>query len=219
MPDYTDQAALNAVEQQLAKYPPLVFAGEARRLKAGLAEVSKGNAFLLQGGDCAESFAEFSADSIRDTFRVMLQMAVVLTFGEGQAPLAGDGTLRLTIYQILASRTGERAEIPPELRPFRKPFEKSPYKRFRLVKSYPRRIQTANDRETRIPLQGGGAAGILPHRKGDKPYVKVTLEAPKTGKKIAFDRPNNPLLVTTPFRVEGDWEILLIVVRDGGESP
>jgi 3-deoxy-7-phosphoheptulonate synthase len=81
MPDYPDQSALNAVEAQLAKYPPLVFAGEARRLKKHLAAAAEGRAFLLQGGDCAESFAEFSADNIRDTFRVMLQMAVVLTYG------------------------------------------------------------------------------------------------------------------------------------------
>lgn len=81
MPEYTDQAKLNAVEAQLAKYPPLVFAGEARRLKSELAKASRGEAFLLQGGDCAESFAEFSADGIRDTFKVMLQMAMVLTYG------------------------------------------------------------------------------------------------------------------------------------------
>ena len=81
MPDYPDAAALAAVEAQLAKYPPLVFAGEARRLKRALGDVAEGRAFLLQGGDCAESFAEFSADNIRDTFRVMLQMAVVLTWG------------------------------------------------------------------------------------------------------------------------------------------
>jgi len=81
MPDYPDAAKLAAVEGKLASYPPLVFAGEARRLKAQLAEVAAGRAFLLQGGDCAESFAEFSADNIRDTFKVMLQMAVVLTFG------------------------------------------------------------------------------------------------------------------------------------------
>ncbi|WP_420858873.1 class II 3-deoxy-7-phosphoheptulonate synthase [Marivivens marinus] len=81
MPDYTDEAKLKAVEAKLASYPPLVFAGEARRLKAHLGKVSRGEAFLLQGGDCAESFAEFSADSIRDTFKVMLQMAMVLTFG------------------------------------------------------------------------------------------------------------------------------------------
>ena len=81
MPDYPDQDALKAVEAQLAAYPPLVFAGEARKLKATLAEVGAGRAFLLQGGDCAESFAEFSADNIRDTFKVMLQMAIVLTWG------------------------------------------------------------------------------------------------------------------------------------------
>lgn len=81
MPDYTDAAALNAVEAQLSKYPPLVFAGEARRLKQHLADAGRGNAFLLQGGDCAESFDQFSADSIRDTFKVMLQMAMVLTYG------------------------------------------------------------------------------------------------------------------------------------------
>ena len=81
MPDYPDQSALNAAEAQLGKYPPLVFAGEARKLKKQLALAGQGKAFLLQGGDCAESFAEFSADNIRDTFRVMLQMAVVLTYG------------------------------------------------------------------------------------------------------------------------------------------
>lgn len=81
MPDYTDAAALNAAEAQLAKYPPLVFAGETRSLRQQLAAVSRGEAFLLQGGDCAESFSEFSADGIRDTFKVMLQMAMVLTYG------------------------------------------------------------------------------------------------------------------------------------------
>lgn len=81
MPDYEDKAALAEVEAQLAKYPPLVFAGESRRLKAHLGAASRGDAFLLQGGDCAESFEQFSADSIRDTFKVLLQMAMVLTFG------------------------------------------------------------------------------------------------------------------------------------------
>ncbi|MCH2248317.1 MAG: 3-deoxy-7-phosphoheptulonate synthase, partial [Cognatishimia sp.] len=79
MPEYTDASALTSVEDQLASYPPLVFAGEARSLKAKLAAASRGEAFLLQGGDCAESFAQFSADHIRDTFKVMLQMAMVLT--------------------------------------------------------------------------------------------------------------------------------------------
>ena len=80
MPEYTDQGALNAVEAQLSKYPPLVFAGEARKLKDKLGAAARGEAFLMQGGDCAESFSEFSADSIRDTYKVLLQMAIVLTF-------------------------------------------------------------------------------------------------------------------------------------------
>ena len=81
MPDYVDAEALSGVEARLASYPPLVFAGEARNLKAQLAKAGAGEAFLLQGGDCAESFSEFSADAIRDTFKVMLQMAMVLTYG------------------------------------------------------------------------------------------------------------------------------------------
>ncbi|NND18810.1 MAG: 3-deoxy-7-phosphoheptulonate synthase class II [Silicimonas sp.] len=81
MPDYTDADALHAVEAQLGKYPPLVFAGEARRLKKELGAAGRGQAFLLQGGDCAEAFSQFSADNIRDTFKVMLQMAMVLTYG------------------------------------------------------------------------------------------------------------------------------------------
>src|SRR5213083_2987134 len=80
VPDYPDAGALADVEAQLATFPPLVFAGEARNLKKSLARVAKGKAFLLQGGDCAESFAEHSANNIRDTFRVILQMAVVLTY-------------------------------------------------------------------------------------------------------------------------------------------
>lgn len=80
LPSYPDQAVLDRVLDELSARPALVFAGEARRLKRQLADVAAGNAFLLQGGDCAESFAEFSTEGVRDTFRVLLQMAVVLTF-------------------------------------------------------------------------------------------------------------------------------------------
>ena len=79
-PVYPDPAALAAAEAQLSTFPPLVFAGEARKLKRQLAKVANGEAFLLQGGDCAEAFAEHSADNIRDFFRVLLQMAVVMTY-------------------------------------------------------------------------------------------------------------------------------------------
>ena len=81
MPVYPDGAALGTVEETLRVFPPLVFAGEARRLRESLGQVAAGKAFLLQGGDCAESFAEFHANTIRDTFKVLLQMAVVLTYG------------------------------------------------------------------------------------------------------------------------------------------
>ena len=90
VPSYPNPTKLKEAEAELAKMPPLVFAGEARTLKAHLAQVAAGKAFLLQGGDCAESFNEFSADNIRDNFRLMLQMAVVLTFG-GALPVVKVG--------------------------------------------------------------------------------------------------------------------------------
>src|SRR5580692_1422070 len=92
VPEYPDRAALADTEKQLPTFPPLVFAGEARNLKKALARVAKGEAFLLQGGDCAESFAEHSADNIRDFFRVFLQMAVVMTFA-GSSPVVKVGRI------------------------------------------------------------------------------------------------------------------------------
>lgn len=82
-PTYPDQTELRKVLDELKNYPPLVFAGEARRLKEQLGDVANGEAFLLQGGDCAESFSEFHADNIRDTFKALMQMAVVMTFAGG----------------------------------------------------------------------------------------------------------------------------------------
>ncbi len=90
--DYPDPAKVAEVEAQLSTYPPLVFAGEARRLTARLADVAHGKAFLLQGGDCAESFKEFHPNNIRDTFRLMLQMAVALTFA-GRKPVVKVGRI------------------------------------------------------------------------------------------------------------------------------
>jgi 3-deoxy-7-phosphoheptulonate synthase len=92
VPVYRDAAALLAVEEQLSGFPPLVFAGEARKLKRALGKVAAGEQFLLQGGDCAESFAEHSADNIRDFFRVFLQMAVVLTYA-GASPVVKVGRI------------------------------------------------------------------------------------------------------------------------------
>ena len=80
-PIYKDQVKLNNALKKIENFPPLVFAGESRRLEKSLADVSEGKAFLLQGGDCAESFADFHPDQIRDSFKILLQMAIVLTFG------------------------------------------------------------------------------------------------------------------------------------------
>ena len=113
MPDYTDEAALAAAEQQLRQYPPLVFAGEARALRKQLAAVSRGEAFLLQGGDCAESFKEFSADNIRDTFKVMLQMAMVLTYG-AKVPVVKVGRMagQFAKPRSAATETQNGIELP-----------------------------------------------------------------------------------------------------------
>src|ERR1700726_556719 len=92
VPDYPDPNALAEVEAQLATFPPLVFAGEARNLKKALARVAAGESFLLQGGDCAESFAEHGANNIRDFFRIFLQMAVVMTYA-GALPVVKVGRI------------------------------------------------------------------------------------------------------------------------------
>ncbi len=110
MPVYPDKRALEQVERTLASYPPLVFAGECRALEQKLAEVSAGRAFLLQGGDCAEAFADFSADKIRDTLRVLLQMAVVLTFGAGM-PIVKVGRMAGQFAKPRSSPTEVSGEV------------------------------------------------------------------------------------------------------------
>jgi 3-deoxy-7-phosphoheptulonate synthase len=110
VPDYPDKAALAEVEARLATFPPLVFAGEARQLKKSLGEVGAGNAFLLQGGDCAESFLEHRADNIRDFFRVFLQMAVVLTYAGG-SPVVKVGRLAGQFAKPRSSPTEKKGEV------------------------------------------------------------------------------------------------------------
>src|SRR5215469_13447175 len=113
MPDYPDAKALSDVEAQLATFPPLVFAGEARSLKNALAQVAAGDAFLLQGGDCAESFAEHGANNIRDFFRLFLQMAVVLTYAAA-SPVVKVGRIAGQFAKPRTSPTEKRgkAELP-----------------------------------------------------------------------------------------------------------
>ncbi|GHC75919.1 class II 3-deoxy-7-phosphoheptulonate synthase [Limoniibacter endophyticus] len=109
VPEYPDAQALAEVEGRLATFPPLVFAGEARKLKKQLAAVSEGKAFLLQGGDCAESFAEHGADNIRDFFRVFLQMSAVLTFA-GRQPVVKVGRIAGQFAKPRSSGTETRGE-------------------------------------------------------------------------------------------------------------
>ena len=110
VPSYPDAAALADVERQLAGFPPLVFAGEARKLKRALAKVAAGDAFLLQGGDCAESFNEHSADNIRDFFRVFLQMAVVMTFA-GSSPVVKVGRIAGQFAKPRSAPTEKQGDI------------------------------------------------------------------------------------------------------------
>ena len=109
-PAYPDPAALADAEKTLAGFPPLVFAGEARKLKRALGEVATGQSFLLQGGDCAESFAEHSADNIRDFFRVFLQMAVVLTFA-GASPVVKVGRIAGQFAKPRSAPTEKRGDV------------------------------------------------------------------------------------------------------------
>src|SRR5499426_742302 len=110
MPDYPDKQALAEVEKQLATFPPLVFAGEARNLMRALGRVAKGEAFLLQGGDCAESFAEHGANNIRDFFRVFLQMAVVLTYA-GASPVVKVGRIAGQFAKPRSSPVEKRGNV------------------------------------------------------------------------------------------------------------
>ena len=110
VPSYPDAGALADVERQLAGFPPLVFAGEARKLKRALAKVAAGDAFLLQGGDCAESFNEHSADNIRDFFRVFLQMAVVMTFA-GSSPVVKVGRIAGQFAKPRSAPTEKQGDI------------------------------------------------------------------------------------------------------------
>jgi 3-deoxy-7-phosphoheptulonate synthase len=110
VPSYPDAAKLAEMEARLGTYPPLVFAGEARRLKAQLALAAEGKAFVLQGGDCAESFSDFTANIIRDTFRVLLQMAVVLTFG-ASLPVVKMGRMAGQFAKPRSSDTETRGDV------------------------------------------------------------------------------------------------------------
>ncbi len=149
LPSYPDAAALGRVTGILANFPPLVFAGEARALKADLAQVAAGKGFLLQGGDCAESFAEFHPNNIRDTFRVLLQMAVVLTFA-GKQPVIKVGRMAGQFSKPRSSATEviDGVELPSYLGDNINGIEFTPEARIpdpqRLLQAYSQSASTLN---------------------------------------------------------------------------
>ena len=195
MPEYKDPEELNKVENSLKSLPPLVFAGEVRNLKKDLAKVESGQAFLLQGGDCAESFEEFSADLIRDTFKVLLKMAVVLTFG-GKKPVIKIGRMaglfaktRSSDFEIINVQKlpSYRGDIINDIEPT---IEHRLPKPERMLKAYTQSSSTLN--LLRAFSQGGFAdisrvhSWVLESTKGQVGYQKFFDLATKITNSLEF---------------------------------
>ena len=195
MPEYKDPEELNKVENSLKSLPPLVFAGEVRNLKKDLAKVESGQAFLLQGGDCAESFDEFSADLIRDTFKVLLKMAVVLTFG-GKKPVIKIGRMagqfakpRSSDFEIINGQKlpSYRGDIINDIEPT---IEHRLPKPERMLKAYTQSSSTLN--LLRAFSQGGFAdisrvhSWVLESTKGQVGYQKFFDLATKITNSLEF---------------------------------
>ena len=195
MPEYKDLEELNKVESSLKGLPPLVFAGEVRNLKKDLAKVESGQAFLLQGGDCAESFEEFSADLIRDTFKVLLKMAVVLTFG-GKKPVIKIGRMagqfakpRSSDFEIINGQKlpSYRGDIINDIEPT---IEHRLPKPERMLKAYTQSSSTLN--LLRAFSQGGFAdisrvhSWVLESTKGQVGYQKFFDLATKITNSLEF---------------------------------
>ena len=195
MPEYKDLEELNKVENSLKSLPPLVFAGEVRNLKKDLAKVESGQAFLLQGGDCAESFEEFSADLIRDTFKVLLKMAVVLTFG-GKKPVIKIGRMagqfakpRSSDFEIINGQKlpSYRGDIINDIEPT---IEHRLPKPERMLKAYTQSSSTLN--LLRAFSQGGFAdisrvhSWVLESTKGQVGYQKFFDLATKITNSLEF---------------------------------
>ncbi len=177
--DYPDGDALTSVEQELAEYPPLVFAGEVRTLRARLADVANGKAFLLQGGDCAESFKEFHPDNIRDTFRVLLQMSVALTFG-GSAPVVKVGRIagQFAKPRSKPTETRDGVELPSYRGDNINGMEFTPEARTpdpqRLLKAYGQAAATLNLIRA---FAGGGYADLNNVHKWNLEFVRDTQQS------------------------------------------
>ncbi len=191
-PIYSDLEKLKKVEKELATYPPLIFANEARNLKAELAKVSRGEAFLLQGGDCAESFNAFNADNIKSLFKVMMQMAVVLTFS-GEKPVVKVGRIagqfakpRSANFETIdgIEYPSYRGDIVNDVEADLKKREPKPKK---LLKAYNQSASTLN--LLRAFSRGGFAnlnmvhswnQDFLKNKKLSREYEKLAYEIDKT---------------------------------------
>ncbi|MEO6153264.1 MAG: 3-deoxy-7-phosphoheptulonate synthase class II [Croceibacterium sp.] len=214
LPVYNDTADLARVERTLANYPPLVFAGEARELKASLAEVAAGRGFLLQGGDCAESFAEFHPNNIRDTFRVLLQMAAVMTFAS-KLPVLKVGRMagQFAKPRSAPTETIDGVELPSYLGDNVNGIEFTPEARRndpeRMVRAYSQAAATLNLLRA---FAGGGYANLRQvHRwtldfMGRSPWAdKFTDVADRIGEALDFmeacgiDPETVPQLKSTSF--------------------
>ncbi len=195
LPAYLDAADLGRVETALGHYPPLVFAGEARALKADLAQVAAGKGFLLQGGDCAESFAEFNANNIRDTFRVLLQMAVVLTFA-GKQPVVKVGRMAGQFAKPRSAQTETigGAELPSYFGDIINGIDFTPDSRRndpeRMLKAYAQSAATLNLLRA---FSNGGYANLrqvhkwtLDHIAGSPWGAKFTDMADRIGEALDF---------------------------------
>ena len=181
VPEYSDVSSVTRVEKELSVRPPLVFAEEARRLRKRMADVAEGKAFLLQGGDCAESFAEHNANNIRDSFRVLLQMAVVLTFGSA-LPVIKIGRLagqyskpRSSPFEVvndlsLPSYRGDMVNDMVFEQDARKPDPE------RLIKVYDKSAATLNLLRA---FAGGGMADLTKLHEWNLEFVRGTKAAEK----------------------------------------
>ena len=213
-PDYPDAAALTAATDTLATFPPLVFAGEARSLTNDLAQVAAGKAFLLQGGDCAESFAEHNANNIRDTFRVILQMAVVLTYAS-KLPVVKLGRMagQFAKPRSTATETIDGVELPSYRGDNVNDIAFTPESRHpdpqRMIRAYSQSAATLN--LLRAFAQGGYANLHQVHRwthdfLGSSPWAKRYREtADRIGEALEFmaacgiDPETVPQLAQTSF--------------------
>lgn len=214
LPAYTDAVALDQAVETLSAYPPLVFAGEARALKSELAEVSRGKGFLLQGGDCAESFAEFHPNNIRDTFRVLLQMAAVMIFGSKQ-PVVKVGRMAGQFAKPRSSPTEtiDGVELPSYLGDIINGIEFDEAKRHndpeRMIRAYSQSAATLNLLRA---FAGGGYANLRQvHRwtldfMGRSPWAdKFRDIADRIGEALDFmeacgiDPENTPQLKSSNF--------------------